>query len=107
MPEPGYVVGALAAAVAVTVALRALPFVAKAAVKDSPLLADLGRWMPLGAVTVLAVYGLTRIDLHGADRGAGGLLGLAVTVAVHLWRRSLLLSIVAGTVVCVVVSSLA
>lgn len=106
MPEPGYVAGALAAAVAVTVALRALPFVAKAAVKDSPLLADLGRWMPLGAVTVLAVYGVSRIDLHGPDRGAGGLLGVAVTVAVHLWRRNLLLSIVAGTTVCVAVSSL-
>ncbi|UUW91094.1 AzlD domain-containing protein [Nocardioides sp. WV_118_6] len=106
MPEPGYVAGALAAAVAVTVALRALPFVAKAAVKDSPLLADLGRWMPLGAVTVLAVYGVSRIDLTGPDRGAGGLLGVAVTIAVHLWRRNLLLSIVAGTTVCVAVSSL-
>lgn len=106
MPEPGYVAGALAAAVAVTVALRALPFVAKAAVKDSPLLADLGRWMPLGAVTVLAVYGVSRIDPAGPDRGAGGLLGVAVTIAVHLWRRNLLLSIVAGTTVCVAVSSL-
>jgi branched chain amino acid efflux pump len=48
MPERFYIASALGVAVSITVALRTIPFVAKSAVKDSPLLADLGRWMPLG-----------------------------------------------------------
>ena len=106
MADPGYVVAALAAAVAVTFALRALPFVARAAIRESRLLADLGRWMPLGAVTVLAVYCLSLVELDGPGHGAGPVAGLVVTVAVHLWRRDVLLSVVLGTAACVAVSSL-
>jgi branched chain amino acid efflux pump len=62
---------ALAVAVSITGALRTIPFIAKSAIKDSPLVADLGSWMPLGAVTILAVYCLLRIDMTGPTHGAG------------------------------------
>lgn len=105
MPDSSYVVTALAIAVSITVALRAAPFIARSGVKDSPLLADLGRWMPLGAVTILAVYCLSLIDVAGPGHGAGPLAGVAVTAGVHLWRRNVVLSIVAGTAVCLVVTN--
>jgi branched-subunit amino acid transport protein AzlD len=105
VPDPGYVATALAVAVAITVALRAVPFALKHSLGSSALLADIGRWMPLGAVTVLAVYCLAQIDLTVPTHGAPELAGVAVTVATHLWRRNVVLSIVAGTVACMVLTS--
>jgi branched-subunit amino acid transport protein AzlD len=105
VPDPAYVVTALAVTVAITVALRAVPFAVRHAVGGSALLADLGRWMPLGAVAVLAAYCLTGIDLTAADHGLPELVGVAATAGVHLWRRNVVLSIVAGTAACLVLAN--
>lgn len=105
MPDPAYVAIALAIAVAITVTLRAVPFAIKNVLKGSALMADVGRWMPLGAITILAVYCLSRIDLHHPVRALPEVLGVVVTVAVHSWRRNLVLSILAGTTTCVVLAS--
>jgi branched-subunit amino acid transport protein AzlD len=100
-----YVATALAAAVAITIGLRALPFVVKNVVAGSAMLADIGRWMPVGAITVLAVYCLAQIDLTAPTRGLPELVGVAVTVAVHRWRRNVVLSIVAGTTACMILTN--
>jgi branched-subunit amino acid transport protein AzlD len=105
VPDPPYVATALAVTVAITVTLRALPFAVTSRIAGSALLADLGRWMPLGAVTVLALSCLTRIDLGGPTRGVPELVGVVVTVAAHLWRRNVVLSIVAGTATCMLLSN--
>ena len=105
MTEPGYVATGLAVAVAITFALRAVPFAVKSAVKESALLNDLGRWMPLGAVAVLAVYCLASTDASAPTYGLPEVAGVAVTVAVHLWRRNAVLSILAGTAVCLVLTN--
>ncbi|GAA4964666.1 branched-chain amino acid transporter permease [Kineococcus glutinatus] len=101
MPEapldPGYAVTAVAVVVAITVTLRALPFAVRGALSGSALLADLGRWMPLGAVAILAAYCLSGVDLTAGSHGLDELVGVAVTVAVHRWRRNALLSIATGT----------
>lgn len=102
MPDFTYIAAALAVAVAITVSLRAAPFLVKNVLNESPLLTDLGRWMPLGAIAILACYCLTTIDYLGPDHGLPQLIGVAVTIAVHVWRRNAVLSILAGTVVCVV-----
>lgn len=67
----------------ITIALRAAPFAVQKALAGSALLADIGRWMPLGAITVLAVYCLAQIDLAAPTRGLPELAGVAVTVAAH------------------------
>ncbi|MFH5824768.1 branched-chain amino acid transporter permease [Georgenia sp. AZ-5] len=105
MPDPAYVTTALAVAVAITVTLRALPFAAKRALSDSPLLANFGRWMPLGAVAILAIYCLSAIEVTNPAAAAGPLAGTAVTIALHLWRRNAVLSIVAGTTACLLVTN--
>ena len=69
------------------------------------MLADIGRWMPLGAVAVLAVYCLAQIDLTAPDPGLPELAGVAVTAAVHGWRRNVVLSILAGTAACMLLSN--
>ncbi len=105
MPDPVYVATALGVSVAITVTLRAAPFALKSVLKESALLADIGRWMPLGAITVLAIYCLSGI-VTAPRHGVPELAGVAVTVAVHAWRRNAVLSIVTGTVACLVLTNL-
>lgn len=105
MADGTYIATALAAAVVITFALRAAPFALKAALRDSGLVTDIGRWMPLGAVSILAVYCLSSIDVSGAGHGIPELTGVAVTVATHWWRRNAVLSIVLGTAACIVLAN--
>ena len=105
MPDSSYLFIALGLSVAITVALRALPFTMKGALADSALVANLGQWMPLGAVTILAVYCLSTIDVTAPGHGVGPALGTVVTIAVHAWRRNAVLSIITGTAACLLVSN--
>jgi branched-subunit amino acid transport protein AzlD len=106
VPDAGYIAAALASAVAITVTLRAIPFGLKALVRESALVTNLGRWMPLGAVAILATYCVARIGASGVPgEGLGELAGVAVTVGAHIWRRNAVLSIVLGAVVCLVIAN--
>jgi branched chain amino acid efflux pump len=105
MPEPVYIAVALATAIAVTVTLRAAPFALKSRLKGPELLADVGRWMPLGAVVILAIYALAGIKVSGPGHGVAEIAGVVVTVAVHWWRRNTALSIVAGTTACLLLAN--
>lgn len=103
--QPGYVAVALAVAVGITVTLRASSFALKGMLKDSPLLVDLGRWMPLGAITILALYCLSSIEFDGPNHGLPELAGVAATVAIHMWRHNLVLTLVTGAGVCLALSN--
>ncbi|MBC2876411.1 branched-chain amino acid transporter permease [Streptomyces sp. TYQ1024] len=105
MPDTGYLIAAVATAVAVTPALRALPFAALAPLRSSPLAVYLNKAMPVGVMAVLAVYTLRGFDPHVPDRAWPTVIALVFTVALHLWRRNLLLSVLAGTVVHVLLAS--
>lgn len=48
---------AVGAAVVVTFGLRAIPFLIKSRLYGSPLLENLGKWMPQGAMLILLVWG--------------------------------------------------
>ena len=87
-----YIALAIGCAAVITFALRALPFAIREAIKDSPLLAHLNAWMPLGVTAILVVYCLRMIDLHDTSLASAKLAGIAATVAVHLWRGNLFLS---------------
>ncbi|MDQ4104159.1 MAG: AzlD domain-containing protein [Actinomycetota bacterium] len=65
--------------------------------QQSRLLADISRWMPLGAITILAIYCLSAIDTTKPPHGIPELAGAAVTVATHRWRHNAILSIITGT----------
>lgn len=104
MPSTAYLLAGIAIAAAVTVALRLAPFGLASVLRDSPLLADFGRWMPAGAVVVLAVYCMAQVDYAAPAHGIPQIAGVAATALAHLWRRNAVLSIVAGTAVCVALS---
>jgi branched-subunit amino acid transport protein AzlD len=86
---------------AVTWTLRGLPFALLGPLRASALVRYLGAHMPAGVMTVLVVYALTTLDGSPIALVAA----LAVTVALHLWRRNLALSMLAGTTVYAVLVS--
>jgi len=58
----------------------------------------LGRVLPSAAFGLLVVYALKDVSLTAAPHGLPEAIALAVTAALHLWKRQLLLSVAAGTV---------
>ena len=83
---------------AVTLALRALPFVffgGKGGVP--PRIARLGRMLPPAIMAALVVYCLKGVPFGSFADGAYQLVAGAVVVLVHLWKRNTLLSIAVGT----------
>lgn len=105
MPDDLRILASILLAGAITWGLRAAPFALLAPLRDSALLADLGRWMPAGIMLILVVHTLGDLDPSSAVAIGPVVVALAVTVGLRLWRRSLTLSIFAGTAVHVALAS--
>ena len=60
---------------------------------------DLGRLLPPAMMGLLVVYSLRNTQLLTGSHGLPEAIAVAVTAVLHLWRRSTLLSILAGTAV--------
>lgn len=105
MPEPAYIISAVAVAGLITWILRAAPFVMLAPLRNSALLAYLGECMPVGIMLILAVYTVQDLPLEQVSASAPVVIALAVTVALQLWRGKMTWSIFAGTGVYVALMS--
>ena len=91
----------------ITIALLALgimitrfaPFLLFPAGKPTPkYIRYLGNVLPSAMFGLLVVYCLKNVSLFAGSHGLPELIALAVVVALHLWRRQMLLSIAGGTV---------
>lgn len=60
---------------------------------------DLGRLLPPAMMGLLVVYSLRNTDILSGGHGLPEAIAVTVTAGLHLWRRSTLLSILAGTAV--------
>lgn len=82
----------------VTIALRFLPFLIFGENRKTPeLIAHLGKVLPYAIMGMLVVYCLKDVSLTAAPFGIPELIGCAVVTLLHIWKRSTLLSIGAGT----------
>lgn len=89
----------VAAVTLATQITRALPFLLFSGDKKLPrVIEDLGKLLPPAMMALLVVYSLRNIDFLSSSHGLPELIAVAVTAALHLWRRNTLLSILAGTV---------
>lgn len=108
MPEhisAGYVIAGLAVMGLITVLLRLAPFVALSRLQHSRIVQFLGIYMPAGVMVVLVMYTLRDTSTAVAS-WVPAAAGMAVVIGLHLWRRSSVLSIFAGTAVYVALASL-
>lgn len=81
----------------VTAALRFLPFAVWQ--KGSPkIIEKLGKTLPFAIMGMLVVYCLKDISFLTPGGFLPQVIGCAVVVAIHIWRRNTLLSILTGTV---------
>ena len=80
-----------------TMATRFLPFLIFPAGKPTPkYIQFLGRFLP--AAGLLVIYCLRNVSLLSGSHGIPELISIAVIVALHLWKRQMLLSIAGGTI---------
>lgn len=82
----------------VTIALRALPFLALGRGGQPPaLVRRLGERLPPAVMAILVVYCLRSTSFAALSGWVPALTAGAATVALHVWRRNTLLSIAGGT----------
>lgn len=91
---------AVAIAAAVTIALRALPFIIFGRGKDTPaLLTYLGKVLPCAIMGMLVVFCLKRTKFSSLAGFLPALIASIVVIVLHAWKRNTLLSIILGTAV--------
>ena len=89
----------------ITFVCRIVPFALLRGRQDSALLAFLSRAMPLGVMIVLVAYTLGGVSLSPSS-WLPAAAGIGATAGLHLWRRSIGLSLIGGTGVYVALSLL-
>ena len=84
-----------------TVVTRFLPFLLFPSGKPaSAFVLRLQYLLPCAAIGMLVVYCLKDVNFSGIERWAPQLISVAVTAAVHLFKKNTLISIAAGTLCC-------
>lgn len=82
-----------------TMATRFLPFLVFSGDKPTPkYIQYLGKALPAAIFGMLVVYCLKNVSILTGSHGIPELIAIAVVVALHLWKRQMLLSIAGGTV---------
>ena len=102
--ETVYIIIMAGVTFAVTVGLRAFPFLLFGSGKKCPaVITYIGRVLSPAAIAMLVIYcycsGYKGKDLLASGCGIPELAASLVTVALHLWKRNPLLSIISGTAV--------
>lgn len=86
-----------------TVITRFLPFMLFPADRPTPkYIQYLGKALPPASLGLLVVYSLKDVNILTGSHGIPELIAVITVLAVHLWKRQMLLSIAAGTVVYMV-----
>lgn len=64
-----------------------------------PYVQYLGKALPAAVFALLVVYCLKDVPFTSGTYGLPEIIALAVTTILHIWRRNMMLSMAAGTVV--------
>ncbi len=84
----------------ITAALRFIPFLVFGGKRKTPaFITYLGKVLPFAIMGMLVVFCLKNVSLTAYPHGIPELLGVITVAGLHIWKRNTLLSIIAGTVV--------
>lgn len=90
---------AIAIVVLGTMLTRFLPFLLFPAGKPTPkYVRYLGKVLPPAVFGMLVIYCLRNVSIFTGSHAIPEMLSIALVVALHLWKRQMLLSIAGGTV---------
>lgn len=82
-----------------TMLTRFLPFLVFRGDKPAPAYIQyLGKVLPGAVFSLLVVYCLKHVSIFTGTHAVPELLCIALVVALHLWKRQMLLSIAGGTI---------
>ncbi len=82
-----------------TMATRFLPFLVFSGDKPTPkYIQYLGKALPAAIFGMLVVYCLKNVSILTGSHGIPELISIVLVLALHLWKRQMLLSIAGGTV---------
>ena len=82
-----------------TMITRFLPFLIFPAGKETPkYIQYVGKVLPAAVFGLLVVYCLRSVDLFSGSHGLHEAISIALVIALHVWKRQMLLSIAGGTV---------
>ena len=85
----------------VTILLRFLPFVVLRK-ETPPYIAYLGRVLPPAIIGMLVIYCLKDVNPIVSPHGIPELISAACVIALQVWRRNTLVSILGGTILYMV-----
>ena len=96
MSSTSYSLILIAVMASCTMLLRFLPFILFS--KGTPkVVLYLGDVLPCAMIAMLVVYCLRGLDFGAPPHGLPEILSIALTAGLHKWKRSTLLSVLAGT----------
>lgn len=82
-----------------TMLTRFLPFLLFPAGRTTPkYIQYLGKVLPSAVFGLLVIYCLKNVSLLSGNHGIPEMLSIALVIALHLWKRQMLLSIAGGTI---------
>ena len=82
-----------------TMLTRFLPFLAFPAGKPTPkYIQYLGKVLPSAVFGMLVIYCLKNVNILSGSHGLPEFLSILLVIALHLWKRQMLLSIAGGTI---------
>lgn len=82
-----------------TVITRFLPFIIFSEKRKTPeIIQTIGKYLPSAVFGMLVVYSLKNVNVLSGSHGLPELASILVTVALHLWKRQMLISIAGGTI---------
>ena len=82
-----------------TVLTRFLPFIIFNENRKTPeFIQYIGKFLPAAVFGMLVIYSLKNVNVLQGSHGIPEIISIAVTIALHLWKRQMLISIAGGTI---------
>lgn len=83
-----------------TVITRFLPFIIFPAGKETPeFIKYLGNVLPAAVFGLLVIYCFKNVSITQGSHGIPEIIATLCVIALHLWKRQMLLSIAGGTII--------
>ena len=86
----------------VTAVLRFLPFLIFGGRQTPKAISFLGKYLPYAIMGMLVVYCLKDVSILEAPHGIPEAIAVVFVALLHLWKKNTLLSVVAGTLLYMV-----